>query len=73
MSLLGILVKLKWYTLKLLQEELSKLHEEGLIQVYGTNDILTQALEKLEHSGRVRAVGAEFILKTYFTTIEINK
>ena len=68
-----MLVKLQWYTLNLLHEELSKLNKEGLIQVYGTNDILTQALEKLEHSGRVRAVGAEFILKTYFTTTEVKK
>ena len=59
--------------MKLLQEELSKLHEEGLIQVCGTNDVLTQALEKAEHPGRVRGVGVGFTLKTYFTTTKVEK
>ena len=52
---------------------MSKLYEEGLIQVHGTNDVLTQALEKPEHYRRVRGAGAGFALKTYFTTTEGKK
>ena len=44
-----------------------------MIQVHGTNDVLTQALDKAEHPGRVRGVGAGFTLKTYFTTTEEKK
>ena len=44
-----------------------------MIQVCGTNDVLTQALEKAEYPGRVRGVGAGFTLKTYFTTTEEKK
>lgn len=40
--------------------------EKGEIQFSGAEDVLTTALESLEHSGRVRAVGGYITPKQFF-------
>lgn len=49
-------------------DALTKDVEEGIVSAIGKNDILTQALETPEQSGRVRGAGAFVTHKVYFNT-----
>lgn len=49
-----------------MQDEFTKLVEEGSVATAGSHDILTMALGTAEHSGQVRGAGHSVPPKSYF-------
>jgi len=48
------------------QDSLEEQASQGSFVPYGRQDVLTAAIGRLEHPGRVRAVGASVTIKQYF-------
>lgn len=48
------------------------MHEKGLLPVHKTNDILAQALDKPDRSGRLRGVGAGVTMKEFYKKSKNN-
>ena len=48
------------------QDSLDEQASQGSFVPYGRQDILTAAIGRLEHSGRVRDIGAGVTIKQYF-------
>jgi len=48
------------------QDSLEEQASQGFFVAYGRHDVLTTAIRRLEHPGRVRAAGAGVTIKKYF-------